>query len=394
MAATSLAPGATSSVSDDALLVTKLHLPTLRSNLVSRPHLVRILDRVPESRLTLISAPPGFGKTTLLAEWVRSLSPADSSPPASAARPSMHLAWLSLDASDNDPVRFWVSVLRALQTGHRDVGSSLIAALRIPQPPRGEGIVAGLINEIAELSPAAPLLVLVLDDYHVIENRAIHAALAYLVDNLPPRLRLIVATRADPPLPLARYRSRGQLIEIGADDLRFSVAEATDLFVRTLGAGLSPSDVTDLVARTEGWIAGLQLAALSLLGRSAQSMSDFVRVFSGSHRYVLDYLVEEVLNRQPPAVQDFMLCTSILDRLSGSLCDAVTGRSDGQVTLERLEKANLFLSPLDDCGLWIKAQPTVASSSIDFHLTMALVTTGFVVLSLTVSAFAAFQAMA
>lgn len=354
MAAIPPAGGTRAPVSENVLLITKLHLPTPRADLVPRPHVVKTLDRVPDCRLTLVSAPPGFGKTTLLAEWVGSLTPRDSYRPGSIAAAPLRVAWLSLDHGDNDPARFWAYMIRALQTVCNDLGASILAALRAFQPLHDKGIVAALINEVADLPPATPILVLVLDDYHVIENQVIHAALIYLLDNLPPQLRVVIATRADPPFPLARYRSRGQLVEIGADDLRFSTAEATLLFGHTVDVALSAADVTALTTRTEGWVAGLKLAALSLRDRSPEMVADFVRAFSGSHHYVLDYLVEEVLDRQPGEVQEFLLHTSILDRLTGSLCDAVTGDSNGQAMLERLERANLFLVPLDNERRWYR----------------------------------------
>jgi len=339
------------------LLATKLYVPSTRPGLVSRPHLVELLNGGLTGRLILVSAPAGFGKTTLLAEWIRSLGPPGHPALAPGGRPGgmgMTVAWLSLDAGENDPARFWAYVIRALKSMHDELGESALAALRSPQPPPLESILVALINQISALPIKEHPLLLVLDDYHLIENTQIHEALAFLLDNLPPQFHLVIATRADPPLPLARYRSRGQLIEVRADDLRFTREETAVLFNQVEGLNLSAGDVTALAARTEGWIVGLKMAVLSLQGRRAQHASDFIQAFSGSHHYVLDYLVEEVLTLQPESVQDFLLQTSILERLTGSLCDAVTGRSDGQAMLEGLERANLFLVPLDDERHWYR----------------------------------------
>ena len=330
----------------DILLTTKLHVPLVRPNLVARPHLVELVDQELSSRLTLISAPAGSGKTTLLAEWIASRKPS--------------VAWLSLDIGDNDPARFWAYVILALQGIHDELGESALAALRSPQLRTVEAIPAVLVDEISGLPITGHPFVLVLDDYHVIENTRIHESLAFLLDNLPSQLRLVVSTRADPPLPLARYRARGQLVEVYADNLRFTPDETATLLNRVMGLNLSVGDIAALADRTEGWAVGLQMAALaiqgplSIQGRRAEHISDFVRAFSGSHHYVLDYLVEEVFNHQPASVQTFLLHTSILERLSGPLCDAVTEQTDSQAMLERLEKANLFLTPLDDERRWYR----------------------------------------
>ena len=307
------------------LLTTKLHIPPVRPALVPRQRLIERLNEGLLRKLTLISAPAGFGKTTLVSEWH-----------ASPAGREVPLAWLSLDDDDNDPVRFWAYVIAALQTVSASVGTEAQALLQSPQPPSSKTIISSLLNDLASLDQDVTL---VLDDYHVIEAPAIHSALTFLLDHLSPRLHIVVVTRVDPPLPLARLRARDQLVEVRASDLRFTQEEAGAFLDRVMGLGLTPDDVAALEACTEGWIAGLQLAALAMQGR--KDVSSFVAAFTGSHRYILDYLVEEVLRRQPQDIQDFMVRTSILDRLCGPLCDAVTGHAGGQATLEKLEQANL-----------------------------------------------------
>src|SRR5579859_1831955 len=323
-------------------LATKLHPPSARPNRISRP---RLLARLDEGRpLTLVAAPAGFGKTTLLSDW---------------ARQNSKVAWLSLDDDDNDPARFWGYVIVALRQVEPAVGEAALAWLQSPPPPPTVAVVSELINQAAALPGR---LVLVLDDYHVIGAPPIHEALAYLLDHQPDRLRLVITTRADPPLPMARRRSRGQLTELRAADLRFTPDEAAAFLTQALGPWLSPQDITALGARTEGWIVGLQLAALSLRGTSSlQGRPDgagFIEAFTGSHRYIIDYLLEEVLARQPEPVQSFLLQTAILDRLEGTLCEAVLADPgaavNGQAMLERLEQANLFLTPLDDERRWYR----------------------------------------
>ena len=325
-----------------ALLTTKLHVPVPRPDLVPRPHLVERLQAGLSRRLTLLSAPAGFGKTTLLAEWL-----------AGAGRPT---AWLSLDAGDDDPARFLSYLLGALQTLDSAVGQGLVAALRSPQPPGAEALLTALVNEVAD-SAALRGAILVLDDYHTVQARSIHQALAFLLAHLvppPDGLHLVVASRADPPIGLARLRGRGQLSELRAADLRFGPHEASALLMGVLGLEIAPQDVAALERRTEGWITGLQLAALSLRGQDADQASRFVRAFAGSHRYVLDYLMEEVLGRQEASVQAFLLETSILERLCGPLCDAVTGQAGGQARLELLERHNVFIAPLDEERHWYR----------------------------------------
>ena len=320
------------------LLETKLFVPRWRRGLVSRPRLSERLDRGAEAKLTLVSAPAGFGKSTLLAEWLAAV-------PAGGRA----AAWLSLDPSDNDPASFWTYLIAALRVAAPGVGAGALALLQAPQPPPIDAVLATLLNE---LSAAPHDVVLVLDDYHVIDAREVQAGLAFLVDHLPPRLHLVLASRSDPALPLARLRARGELVEIRAAELRFAPEEAVAYLENVMGLHLTAGEVAALEERTEGWIAALQLAALSMQGRD--DVAGFVAGFAGDDRYVVDYLVEEVLQRQPEPVRRFLLRTSILDRLTGRLCDAVTGQDDGKATLEALERGNLFVVPLDDRRRWYR----------------------------------------
>lgn len=320
------------------LLETKLYLPPWRTGMVPRPRLVARLRKRGEDRLTLISAPAGFGKTTLLAQWLAGMRDDRNS-----------AAWVSLDAEDNDPTRFWSYTIAALQRTSPGLAAGAMARLHSPQPPPIETVLAALINEIDARDGDVAL---VLDDFHVIEAEAIHQAVAFLLDHLPARLRLVIASRTDPPLPLGRLRARGQLVELRAADLRFTAREASAFLNRAMRLGLSPADVATLEARTEGWIAGLQLAALSMRGRD--DVSGFLAAFSGDNRFIADYLVEEILERQPESVRRFLLDTSILERLSGPLCDAVTGGAGSVDLLERLERDNLFVVPLDDRREWYR----------------------------------------
>ncbi len=335
------------------LLRTKLHVPQVRRELVRRPRLTSRLDDGLRAghKLTLLSAPAGFGKTTLLSEWI-------GGAPA--------VAWVSLDGGDNDPVRFWAYLLAALDGVWPDAGREAKALLHAPQPPPIEAIVTVLLNDIVAASETerveAPPGVLILDDYHVIQNAAIHQGLAFLLDHLPPQMRLLISGRADPPFPLARLRARDQLTELRSDDLRFSADEAATFLQRVMGLSLSAETIAVLERRTEGWIAGLQLAALSMQRRDVAQMAEFVAAFSGTHRLVLDYLVQEVLQQQPDSVQRFLLETAILERLTAPLCDAVRfgtaesppGRDDSLSLLAALDAANLFLVPLDDERRWYR----------------------------------------
>jgi LuxR family maltose regulon positive regulatory protein len=317
------------------LLTTKLYIPSPRLELVPRPRLIERLEGGLHRKLTLISAPAGFGKTTLLSEC--------------AAKCGYPIAWLSLDEEDNDATRFWMYLIAALQTVYVDLGKEEGQLIQTHQPPAAQAILIPLLNDVAALSNT---LVLVLDDYHVISNRAIHDGILFLLEHQPQQLHLVISTRADPPLPVGRLRARGQLTELRADDLRFTSDEAATFLNEMMGLGLTAQDVKALEARTEGWIVGLQLAALSMQGR--KDIHEFVAAFTGGHHYVLEYLTEEVVYRQSESVQQFLLETSILDRLSGSLCNAVTYRDDGDATLERLQRNNLFVVPLDDEYHWYR----------------------------------------
>lgn len=321
------------------ILATKLYIPSLRAKIVLRPRLIgRLNDGLAKGGgLTLVSASAGFGKTTLVSEWV-----------AECGSP---IAWLSLDEGDNDPTRFLTYLIAALQKVMANIGEGLLAALQSSQPPPAESILATLLNEITAIPEG---LIFVLDDYHVIDSKAVDNALNFLVEHLPPQMHLVIATREDPPLPLARLRVCGQLTELRAADLRFTPSEAAEFLNQMMGLNLSTEDVAALESRTEGWIAGLQLAALSMQGRASQDAVSFIKSLTGSHRFVLDYLVEEVLERQPEYVRNFLLHTAILDRLSSPLCDAVTGQEDGKGMLEALERGNLFVIPLDDQRQWYR----------------------------------------
>ena len=319
------------------LLETKLHVPRWRRSLVARPRLSERLSRGAESALTLVSAPAGFGKTTLLAEWL-----------AVAAAGGRSVAWLSLDQRDSDPALFWTYVVAALNTGAPGGGAGPLSLLEPPRPPNEAGLVT-LLNDLDAISND---VVLVLDDYHVIDARDVQDGMAFLLEHLPPQIHLVIASRTDPPLPLARLRGRGELAEIRAADLRFTPGEAAAYLNEVMGLALTAADVAALEGRTEGWIAALQLAALSMQGR--EDTAAFIDGFAGDDRYIVDFLAEEVLQRQPEHVQHFLLRTSILDRLSGPLCDAVTGQDGGKAKLTALERGNLFLVPLDDRRQWYR----------------------------------------
>ena len=320
------------------VLETKLHVPDLRRTLVARPRLSERLSHGAESKLTLISAPAGFGKTTLLAEWL-----------AVAPTGERATAWLSLDQADNQPGSFWTYLITALQTVAPELGASAHFLLQESQPPPIETVLATLLNELNAMPND---FVLVLDDYHAVDAREIQDGMAFLLEHLPAQMHLVIATRADPALPLARLRARGELVEIRAADLRFTPDEAVAYLNGVMGLALNAADVAALEARTEGWIAALQLAALSMQGRD--DIAGFIASFAGDDRYIVDYLVEEVLLRQPEDVRSVLLQTSILDRLTGPLCDAVTGQAGGKAMLEALDRGNLFLVPLDDRRKWYR----------------------------------------
>ena len=319
----------------DALLATKLHVPRPQPGYVPRPRLVQALSQGLARGRVLVCAPAGFGKTSLLADWARG-----------GGRP---VAWLGLDAGDNDPARFWRYVVAALDRAQPGIADRLGPLLGPPAPRSFEGLVTALINELAA-QPGRDEVLLVLDDYHLVDAGPVHESVAFLLENLPPGLLLVVSGRADPPLPLARLRARGQLAELRAAELRFTTEEAAALLGAAAGPVLPDAAVVALTARTEGWAAGLQLAALSLRGRT--DPAGFVAAFSGSHRFVLDYLADEVLDGQPGPVRAFLLETSVLERLSGELCDSVTDRADSQAMLEEVERAGLFLVPLDEVRGW------------------------------------------
>jgi LuxR family maltose regulon positive regulatory protein len=333
---------------DALLLVTKLRIPPVRPDRIPRPRLIERLNAGLTRKLILLSAPPGFGKTTLLTEWIHALTPG-SSPAEQERGVGVRAAWLSLDEGDNDPARFLTYLVAAAQTLEPGIGETIPPLLQSPEPPPIEMLLSTLINDLAVLT--APRL-LVLDDYHLIQTPAIHRAVAFLVEHLPPQLHLVIATRADPPLPLSRLRARDQMIELRLSDLRFTPEEAEAFLNHAMRLGLSSGDAAVLAARTEGWITGLQMAALSI--QTKTDKSTFIATFSGSHAYIADYLTDEVLDQQPEPLKTFLLQSSILDRLSGPLCDAVTGRTDGQGTLEHLAEANLFLVPLDDERCWYR----------------------------------------
>jgi LuxR family maltose regulon positive regulatory protein len=329
------------------VLATKLFAPARRPQLVARPRLAEQLDATLEAghRLTLVSAPAGFGKTTLLSDWLTHFDKSQT---------NIRVAWLSLDDGDNDLARLLTHLVAALRSVDLDVGS---AALESLHSASAFAALTALVNDVTSAGERTPdkRWILVLDDYHAIEATDVHDAVTFLLDHLPDHLHLLVATRSDPPLPLARLRSRGQLTELRAADLRFTAAEAQEFLNRVMGLDLTAADVQALEERTEGWIAGLQLAALSLRGIPERGdIAGFIEAFTGSNRFVIDYLADEVLARQPTQVRDFLLRTAVLDRLTGPLCDAVTGRADGTRTLEDLERGNLFLVPLDDHRSWYR----------------------------------------
>jgi LuxR family maltose regulon positive regulatory protein len=335
-----------------SLLTTKLYIPPLRPELVSRPRLIDQLNAAMRRKLTLISAPAGYGKTTLLSEWIYQNR--------DGLTPPLPVAWLSLDKADNDPIRFLSYLIGGAQTIVPQVGRDLLGALRSPEPPPTETTLVSLINELTSIPQNCNqccLLGIVLDDYHVIESQEIHHAVAFLLDRLPPPpegMHLVIATRKDPLLPLPRWRAGAHMTDMREAHLRFTHKEATVFLTQSMGLDLSADDVAILEARTEGWIAGLQLAALSMQGLDATQTTSFISAFSGDDRHIVDYLIDEVLGQRPRGTKDFLLQTSILQRMSGPLCDAVTGGDEGQKVLEMLEQANLFVVPLDNQRRWYR----------------------------------------
>lgn len=328
----------------DSLLASKIHIPPLRSNLVTRPRLIQQLnDGITQNhRLVLLSAPAGYGKSTLLSEWVDQLD--------------TPIAWLSLEKEENNPVRFWSYFCTALSTVHQlrhaSFGETFLQTLQAPQPKPRDSLLIDLVNDLSKLEVG---VILVLDDLHCIIEGEIHQDLVFLIDHLPQSnhgLHLVVASRMDPPWPLARWRVRDELIEVRTKDLRFSTEETFTFLNQIMRLNLTPGDIALLDQRTEGWIAGLQMAAVSM--QSREDPASFLGSFSGTHRFVLDYLLEEVLSHQTPEVQNFLLQTSLLEYLTAPLCDAITDRNDSQEMLLRLEKSNMFLVPLDEERRWYR----------------------------------------
>ena len=302
----------------DSLVSTKLRPSQARPKLVARPRLITKLEREAGRKLTLISAPAGFGRTTLLVEWLKGREDGDQS-----------VAWVSLDEGDNDPVRFLSYLVAALKRiVGEGFGEGILAALRSPEPPRMEAVLGAFVNELADLPGEVAV---VLDDYHVIDSESAHRTVSFLLERLPEGAHIVISGRVDPPLPLARLRARGQMAELGAAELSFTPQEAAAFLKDVMGLSLSAEDIAALEKRTEGWIAGLQLAALSM--RDRKDVSGFIESFSGTHRDVFDFLAEEVLERQPEHVREFLLVTSILGNLTGPLCDALTDRYDGDEML-------------------------------------------------------------
>jgi len=317
------------------LLTTKLYVPQPRPNLVQRTHLIDRLNKGINHKLTLISAPAGFGKTTLLSKWI--------------SQSKLRAAWLSLDKGDNDPVHFIHYLIAALQSFDKNLGKTALSMLQSPQQPPIESVLTNLIREITDIPND---FVLVLDDYHSIDAKQVHTAVEFLIDHLPPQMSLVIATRVDPPLPLARLRVSNQLSELRANDLSFATNETTTFFNKVMSLDLSSDEIDIFETRTEGWIAGLQLAALSM--QTHKDIPAFIKTFAGDDRHIVDYLAEEVLNLQPEHVLNFLLQTSILNRLSESLCDFVTAKKGSQKILNGLERANLFIVPLDNKRHWYR----------------------------------------
>jgi LuxR family maltose regulon positive regulatory protein len=349
------------------LLATKFYYPPARPNLVPRP---RLLERLEAGlyqgdsftrKLTLVCAPAGYGKTTLITEWLNKITagegiegenqPQTSAQDRSPSRqlPSPRVTWLSLDEGDNDPVRFLAYFVAALKGVDKRIGETALSSLHSPQPPPSEIVLTTLINDIAAVSIP---MILAIDDYQVIHTPPIHQHITFLLDHLPAQIHLVILTREDPLLPIARLRARGQVFEIRQDDLRFAIGETADFLERVMGLSLSSGEIAALEACTEGWIAGLQLAALSMKGHA--DLSGFIKAFTGSSRFILDYLVEEVFEQQSADVKDFLLKTSILERLCGPLCDAVTGKTASRELLEAMEQSNLFIVPLDQARAWYR----------------------------------------
>jgi LuxR family maltose regulon positive regulatory protein len=322
---------------ETSILTTKLNIPLTRPQLVTRPRLMERLQEGLNYSLILVSAPAGFGKTTLLSEWVRH------------NQQQIPTAWVSLDEGDNDPVRFWDYFIASIQTFQTNFAENIMPWLKSSEPPSTEPLIIALINELANIAGDC---VIVLDDYHLIESGEIHDGITYLLEHIPAQMHLVVAARADPHLPLAKFRGRGTMLEIGADDLRFTVEDATCLLKELKTPELSADAVAALNDRTEGWAVGLKMAALSISGQ--KDIHGFISSFTGSQRYVMDYLIEEVLQKQSDETRDFLLKTSVLERLSAPLCDAVTGLQGSRDILLSLERVHLFIIPLDESRQWYR----------------------------------------
>jgi ATP/maltotriose-dependent transcriptional regulator MalT len=318
------------------LLAAKSAPPAIRSQLIERPALIKILSAEPSPRLTLLSAPAGWGKTTLLAQWV------------SGADDRRRRGWLSLDASDNDPARFWACAVAALDKASPGVAPRAFELIKMGADAR-QVVLPTLLDELAAVDYQ---ITLILDDYHLVENRTVHEQVGFVVERLPQTFRLVIATRSDPMLPLARLRARGDLLELRAEELRFQAGEAADLLDGVLGLDLADADIHLLHRRTEGWAAGLYLAALSLAGRA--DVAAFIKTFAGDNRHIVDYLMDEVLDGQPSPLRNFLLRTSVLERLSGPLCDAMLQTSGSDSILEKIERENLFVVPLDMSRHWYR----------------------------------------
>ncbi len=318
------------------LLTTKLLVPINRAELVSRRRLLKALDQSLTYKITIISAPAGFGKTTLVGEWIR--------------QQNIPTAWLSLDDNDNDPIRFLSYFIKALQTINTTFGKTILEIIRSPQAQINEPLLITLVNEFALTFPGETIFVI--DDYHLVELPQINEIINFLLIHLPPTLHIVIATRSDPSLSVALMRGRGELNELRQNDLRFTTEEAGEFLNGVKGLQLTDNQVGALVTRTEGWISGLQMAASSIQGN--ESIPAFVQSFTSSNRYIFDYLIEEILNRQPEDIHDFLLDTSILGRVTGNLCNAVLNQTDSQAILEYLERTNLFILPLDKDRQWYR----------------------------------------
>src|SRR6201991_4582694 len=318
------------------LLAAKSAPPAIRAQLIERAALIEILSAEPSRKPTFLGAPAGWGKTTLLAQWV------------SGADDRRRRGWLSLDASDNDPARFWACAIASLDKASPGVAPSAFELIKMGADPR-QVVLPTLLDELAAIDHQ---IALILDDYHLVENRTVHEQVGFVVERMPPTFQLVIATRSDPTLPLARLRARGELLELRAEELRFQAGEAADLLDGVLGLTLTDAQIQLLFRRTEGWAAGLYLAALSLAGRA--DAATFIRSFAGDNRHIVDYLMAEVLDGQPPDLRSFLLRTSVLERLSGALCDAMLQTSGSASVLEKIERENLFVVPLDASRHWYR----------------------------------------